>query len=669
MKKLFIMFLFGMFCAGTVQAQLNGTVGTITWAFTGNELTISGTGEIPNSFFFSTTFDIINKGDVESVVIMDGITGISDFVFVSTNITSVTIPASVTSIDINSFKLCEGLTSITVNVSNPVYYSEEGVLFDRNVFSLFTYPAGKTGTYTVPDEVKIIGENAFWGCHKLTSVIIPQSVISIEDFAFSESNIGSVTINGTGLITIGESTFDMCIDLTSVNIPTSVTHIGDFAFWGCEQLTSISIPASVTQIGIGAFTDCGEMTSILVDEGNTKYASVDGALFDNTKTTLITFPGGKSGKYVIPESVESIENTAFYNCKKMTSVTIPASVTNIGNYAFARCGNLSLVVNLSLNPQVIPDKTFDETELSGCTLRVPNVALYQNDPAWNLFGNIVPLEVAIKLDMNEICLLTGATATLTATILGDVISPDIIVWESSQPTVATVNTGIISALMKGITAITASVYDNVVTCMVTVIQPGTSTIGGTVDNPGSGNIRVNLYVNTNTGQTKGRIIGGYVLLATTIPNDNGEYRFENLPEGSYQIEVVIDDYEPEATDELPLSEDETLADIDFIVDEEDGKIIVVADIPTGTEEISEVSANVLIYPNPFTDAVRIMGAEAETGHALSVQVINTAGAIVHIQTINSPEEVIRLEHLPAGMYFVRLGNGKMAKTVKVIKIQ
>jgi len=668
MKNSFFLFLFlfGLFCAGTVQAQ-SDNIGSIHWILSDSELTLSGTGEIPNSFFGNSSFELINKDNVKSVVITEGISGISDFVFVSNNITSITIPASVTDIDANAFRLCKGLNTILVNEANTDYYSEDGVLFNQDK-TLVIFPEGKAGAYTVPDGVKIIGENAFWLCQKLTSVTIPQSVIAIELYAFTESSITSVTINGSSLISIGEAAFDSCTELTSINIPASVTNIGDFAFWECKQLSSITLPASVIQIGIGAFTGCEEMTSITVDAGNTVYSSADGVLFDNTKTTLIRFPEGKAGKYVIPEPVKIIENAAFYNCNHLTSVTIPASVTTIYNYAFANCNNLSLVVNLKPSPQPISNDVFSAIDLSACTLRVPDVGVYEGTPVWDKFGVFKPLDFRITLNMKEICLMTDATATLSATISGDEFSPNIIVWESSQPTVASVDkTGKVTALKAGFTEITASAYDSIALCTVTVLQPGKSSIGGTVDNAGSGNTRVNLYVKTDDpGLTKRGIIGGYVLLATTVPNGNGEYSFDDLPEGSYQIEVVYEDFDPEATEALELSADETLTDIDFIIDEEEGKVIVKADIPTGKGEIIDTGANVTVYPNPFTDMLHI---SVETWRAASLHVINTAGMIVHTQTITNPDETIQLGHLPAGMYFIRIGNGGMVKTVKAIKIQ
>jgi hypothetical protein len=84
---------------------------------------------------------------------------------------------------------------------------------------------------------------------------------------------------------------------------------------------------------------------------------------------------------------------------------------------------------------------------------------------------------------------------------------------------------------------------------------------------------------------------------------------------------------------------------------------------------SEIFApNLKIYPNPFTDAVRIEDVEITMGHApLSLRITNAAGVIVHTQKITSPNETIRLEHLPQGVYFFTFENGKQSKTMKVVK--
>jgi len=304
-----------------------------------------------------------------------------------------------------------------------------------------------------------------------------------------------------------------------------------------------------------------------------------------------------------------------------------------------------------------------------------SIEIYKEADVWKEFINIEAIESEITLNYSEIFLLTGKSALLTATVTDDVFSSDIVVWSSSHPTVAQVDeTGELTALVPGSTVITASTFESDATCMVTVIQSGKSSIEGNVTNAGIEKVFVNLYMKpTEDGTKKSKVVGGYVLLASTIPNEDGQYSFDDLPEGVYQVEIVIDDYEPEATSEISLSENKNLTDIDFILDVDEGKIIV-KDVTTGTNEIPD--AGIKIYPNPFTDVLRITGEVEmwraasllyQTRHATSLHIINVAGTIVHTQMMTNPDETIQLGHLPAGMYILRLENGERTKTVKIIK--
>ena len=107
-----------------------------------------------------------------------------------------------------------------------------------------------------------IGGNAFSRCTGLTSVTIPESVISIGSYAFyCCTGLTSITIPNS-VTSIGAGAFDRCTGLTSITIPNSVTSIEYYAFLGCTGLTSITIPESVTSIGEGAFLGCTNIKTI-----------------------------------------------------------------------------------------------------------------------------------------------------------------------------------------------------------------------------------------------------------------------------------------------------------------------------------------------------------------------------------------------------------------------
>ena len=199
-------------------------------------------------------------------------------------------------------------------------YNEGWNITTANIPASVTYSGT---TYSVTS----IGEHAFYKCSSLTSVTIPNSVTSI-----------------------GGGAFEDCSSLTSVTIPNSVTSIGDEAFLGCISLTSVTIGNSVTSIGELAFAYVNNIIYSGTAIGSPWGAKcvngyVDGYLVysDDTKTTLLGCSAAATGTIVIPNSVTSIGEGAFFRCTSLTSIEIPNSVTSIGVWAFYECSSLTSV--------------------------------------------------------------------------------------------------------------------------------------------------------------------------------------------------------------------------------------------------------------------------------------------------------------------------------------
>lgn len=181
---------------------------------------------------------------ISSITIPATVTSIKGEAFFGcTSLTEVTIPNSVNDIGRLVFRGCTGLTAVNVVSDNASYCSINGVLFDIDKTKLFIYPEGKRGAYTIPDGVISIEYSAFTDCINLTAITIPNSVARIEDYAFNEcTGLTSVTM-GDSVTSIGYATFYKCQGLTSIELPSGISNIGDWAFAECSGLKSITCKA------------------------------------------------------------------------------------------------------------------------------------------------------------------------------------------------------------------------------------------------------------------------------------------------------------------------------------------------------------------------------------------------------------------------------------------
>ncbi|MBD5313942.1 MAG: leucine-rich repeat protein [Bacteroides sp.] len=388
------------------------------------------------------------------------------------SLTSVTIPNSVTSIGFGPFSGCTNLNEIIVAAGNEYYCSENGVLYNYEKTELIQCPGAKTEieipnsvtgieyyafygcsslvSVTIPNSVTYIRASAFYGCSSLVSVTIPNSVGYIPESAFYGcSSLTSVTIPNS-VTSIGKSVFRYCSSLTSVTIPNSVTSIPESAFYGCSSLTSVTIPNSVTSIGWEAFYGCSSLTSVTIPNSVT---SIGWQAFSGCSSlTSVT----------IPNSVTSINTGAFSGCSSLTSVTIPSSLTILPYAAFRYCRNLRTIIDLNPTPQQVFYDSFEGVP-SDAVVYIPkgSYMTYMLADGWAQFSDFRELSAFdIIFSASTLELTPGETAELIVTVVKD---DDVSVgdhkWVSSNPEVATVEDGKVTAVAPGTADITYTIYD------------------------------------------------------------------------------------------------------------------------------------------------------------------------------------------------------------------
>ena len=269
-------------------------------------------------------FEFCSK--LTSINIPDGVTEIGSGAFsYCSGLTKVTIPDSVTEIGAKVFMSCSNLTSFYGKFAT----KDNRCLIVNGELNSFA-PANLT-TYSIPDSVTSIGESAFENCNSLTSITIPDSVTEIGEEAFEDCfSLTSVTIPDS-VTEIGSYAFSGCRNLTSITIPDSVTEIGSSAFYGCSSLTSVTIPDSVTSIGELAFSVCSSLTSITIPDSVTSIG--ESAFRFCSRLTSVTIGDSVTEigeeafddcfsltSVTIGDSVTEIGDYAFLNCSRLTSV-------------------------------------------------------------------------------------------------------------------------------------------------------------------------------------------------------------------------------------------------------------------------------------------------------------------------------------------------------------
>ena len=168
-------------------------------------------------------------------------------------LTSIDIPASVTYLG-RAFEYCDLLEEINVDKENPVYSSEDGIVFNKDKSEIIFFSWQNADEYIIPSSVKVIGKYAFAERDNLQKIILPKGLKEIGDNAFDGCSKLKEVIIPDGVTIIGDSAFESCTGLTAVTIPNSVTTIGNCAFYWCDSLDELIVPDSVTSLGADVFS-------------------------------------------------------------------------------------------------------------------------------------------------------------------------------------------------------------------------------------------------------------------------------------------------------------------------------------------------------------------------------------------------------------------------------
>lgn len=365
---------------------------------------ISHGDPLPEDFEFSRTAEGVRidryTGSDVSVTVPETILGLP-VVEIGSNafdgcgdITSLTLPDTITRINDSAFFLCESLMDIELPIG--LKYIGDAAFGDCYALETIVLPSGLTQVganlffqctslqnVTIPDSLTEMGlgmfsacyvlesvklpagmtripDDLFWGCDNLREVEIPAGIESIGKYAFVNTALTSLTLP-EGLEYIDEYAFLGC-KLSSLTLPSTVKELAAYAFQGSSlteidlneglerigyqafygtPLSCAEIPSTVTQVGDGCFQACPNLETVAVAKGNASYTVRDNILYSADMTTLMFSPVANSGAVNVPASVRIIAEGAFHNNTLVTSITFAGPLSSLGKECFTGCSALT----------------------------------------------------------------------------------------------------------------------------------------------------------------------------------------------------------------------------------------------------------------------------------------------------------------------------------------
>lgn len=257
--------------------------------------------ELPDSLRVIRNQSFAINHTITDLVIPQNVETIGDKAFSQwTKLKSVTLPASLVSIGKGLFAGCGALNSIEIDPNNPVYQVVDKSLVDIQTHKLIQSCAG--GSIPQNGTVSIIGDSAFDGATYLHEVVVPEGVVTIEQYAFTGCSFLSHLDLPNSLTYIGSQAFYqcklLCNDSGKLILPDAITDIWSSAFSGCESIKEVTLPAALSYIGQYAFSGCISLETITFktvpnfgQSGNTDNVNI----FTNCPNLkIINFPGTES---------------------------------------------------------------------------------------------------------------------------------------------------------------------------------------------------------------------------------------------------------------------------------------------------------------------------------------------------------------------------------------